>query len=349
MKRLYLLTFLSLSILVLSCSHDRASIVLPDKVKDTAKVLTPEPIDFNLPVNVTDLAVWKDSIVIINTNGSDGHKFIEFYNINTHELLKDYFIKGNGPGEMLNCRLNIQNDTIIADDIYRQNFATIPIHDALRANAYTPRLEKYSVSTQFFQPFHNRLLALNPFCFSDKKHNIDNKATRFILTDTSYTYKEVHQYEYDTFNVTPAMFMISYAHNRIFFYSVCLPEIEIYDTDLNLLKKVSGPRLPHNIEYVALGKGITFKNAIPNSYRTHCRNSEYIFLAYTRDFTSGEKRYDELYDTWIFKFDWNGNFIDSYYINISTLSMSLSSDGKSLYVFGRNTDGKDVFHKYRLP
>lgn len=333
---------------VSSCSQKEADLVLTDKVKDTATVLTPEPLAFDIPVTAQKIYIWNDSIAIINNRiGNDNHKFLEFYDVHRNLLLNDIFIKGNGPDEMLHCKITLLNDTILADDIFRQNFSTIPIKEALDSS-FTTKLLSYNVTTPYFLPYKKCLLAVNPFYFSNKKYNIDNNAPRFIISDSLYTYRESKEYKYDTFNVSPACFTVSYEKNRIFFYSACEPLIEIYDTDLNLLKTISGPKLPRDIEYIALGKGLTFTNGVPYSYREHCRNSNYVYVAYNGDFSTENKKYDEMYDSWIFKFDWDGNFISSYFIDICILSMSLSSNGDSLYIFGLDREGHEVLNRYKL-
>lgn len=53
-------------------------------------------------------------------------------------------------------------------------------------------------------------------------------------------------------------------------------------------------------------------------------------------------------DTYILKFDWDGNFIDSYYIGYYVKSMSLSNDGRFLYTFGSDNNGNDIFYKYPM-
>ena len=72
-----------------------------------------------------------------------------------------------------------------------------------------------------------------------------------------------------------------------------------------------------------------------------------MYLTYIGELATAVRHSDD-FDTDILKFDWDGNFIESYSIGHSVTSMSLSGDGKSLYVFGREHDGTDVLYRYPL-
>lgn len=341
--------------LFLSCS-DRSSVApavesytLEREILDTAKTLKPETVNFDSPITAENVYVWNDSIAVVkNIEDQKEHKLLEIYNINNGSLLWDAFVKGNGPGEILICNAYLRNDSILIDDFSRYRFTVFPITAPLSNPDFMPELTPYSIQTQALWPYRGRLLALNPHCFTNGQLGIDYDRNRFIVSDSSYNYKDHKTYEYDTHNLTAGNLSISYKNDRIVYASSLQPVIEIFDTDLNLLKRISGPELPHKTEYAAYNNALFHKNEAPNTYTCQCSNSEFIYLSFIGDFTSRDKKYDDL-DTWLFKFDWNGNFIDSYHIGHPIKSMSLSADGNSIYIFGSNDEGNNALYKYTLP
>ena len=342
------------SLLVLSCGRQGAEVsdsvpttTLSSQIKDTAKLLIPE-YEFDFPVSALQIVVWKDSIAVINHMNSRNNIFLDFRTLYSCKIIKSLIHAGNGPEEMLGLIFDCQNDTVLARDYMRDNIAIIPIDSAVLNPDYRVRLKKAEINTQYLWPFKGGLLAINPYCFKNDELGIDNNGFRFIQADSSCAYKEEKEYKYRTFNVTCMRFIISHDNDRIAVYNSSESEIEIYDTELNLLRIIKGPEMPHKIRYYVHNNSITYYGEVPQAYSWACHDNNHFYLAYNGDFTSGNEK--TIYDlsTWIFKFDWDGNFVDSYYVDHFVSSMSLSSDGQSMYIFGVNRDGENVFYRARL-
>ena len=273
---------------------------------------------------------------------------VEIYNLNSGALIWDRFTKGNGPEEILMGRSDMFNDTLMLEDFMRDRIVLLPIGKITTGEDFKPEFQGYSVVSTRIRPFGGKLLAVNPYCFNDKQSGIHNDGNRFILTDSSFNYKETNSYQYETFNVTNGNFIISYDNDRIIYYSAAEPLIEVYDTDLNLLRTVTGPELPNRPELSLIGNMVMYSNGKPYAYKSaSCCNRRHVYLTYIGELATADRNYDD-FDTYILKFDWDGNFIESYSIGHSVTSMSLSGDGKSLYVFGREHDGTDVLYRYPL-
>ena len=348
----YLIIFALL--LVLSCGRQEAEAIdsvpvttLSSQVTDTAKLLIPER-EFDIPISAVQAVVWKDSVAIIRNGKSRDNMFLEFRTLYDNKLIKSLIHAGNGPDEMLSINFDCQNDTILARDVMRNNIGIFPIDSALFNPDYKTQLKKAEINTQYLWPFRSGLLAINPYCFKNDVLGVNNDGFRFIQADSNYTYKETTEYKYQTYNVTCMRFIISYNNNRIVVYHSDDSKIELYDTELKLLKIIEGPEMPHHTKYYLNNNTVTYYKEAPQAYSWACHGSDYFYLAYNGDFTSGNDK--TIYDlnTWIFKFDWDGNLVDSYYVDHFVSSMSLSSDGQSMYIFGLNPDGENIFYKARL-
>lgn len=150
--------------------------------------------------------------------------------------------------------------------------------------------------------------------------------------------------------MTYSQIILSYINDAVVYISSNEALIELYDTKLRLLKKITGPPMPHETLYYVTGNGaVSFLNGVPYTFMEFCHDNHNFYLAYNGDFLTSENNYDaSTFNTYILKFDWDGNFIDSYYIDHYVKSMSLSNDGRYIYAFGTDHDGESVFYKYLL-
>jgi hypothetical protein len=337
--------------LLVSCSEQNTGNVpvmtLDHTVKDTANTLISEDLNFNIPIYAQKIYICEDSIAVVCNKNSEW--FLGLYNLNENRLLKNFLRRGNGPGEMLDVNFYFNNDTIGIEDFQKDRIAIIPIHDAVYNDSYKPELRPLSVLSQYKLPYKGRLLALNPYCFINKEYGIDNNGPRFIITDSNYVYEDSSSYEYDTFNVSYSTFFISHINDRIVFVNTYKPELEIYDLRLNPLREILGPEMPSQKYLIEDDGDVVFLNTIPAAYSSFCHDESYFYVSFNGNLLSYKNDFDtSVLKSWIFKFDWNGNFIDSYYIDHYVTSMSLSNDGRYIYAFGTDREGENVFYKYLL-
>jgi hypothetical protein len=127
--------------------------------------------------------------------------------------------------------------------------------------------------------------------------------------------------------------------------------MEIYDNGLTLLKQIFGPdKLPAKYSIIGdeyVSNEIIFHEYIPYAYLEFCTDANYFYTTYMGDnLTNGKKMED--YPLWIFKFDWDGNLTDSYYVGRYVSSISLSSDGNSFYATAISKEGNPFLIKLSI-
>ena len=308
--------------LLVSCSEQSTGNVpvmtLDHTVKDTANTLISENLNFNIPISAQEIYICEDSIAVVCNKNSTW--FLELYNLNENRLIKHLLRHGNGPGEMLDVNFYFNNDTIGIEDFQKDRIAIIPIHDAVYNDSYNPELRTLSLQSQYKLPFKGRLV-----------------------------YEDSSSYEYDTFNVSYSTFFISHINDRIVFVNTYKPELEIYDLRLNPLREILGPEMPSQKYLIEDDGDVIFLNTIPAAYTSFCYDEICFYVSYNGALLSYKNNFDRsLLKTWIMKFEWDGNFIDSYYIDYYIESMSLSKDSRYIYVFGTDSTGENVFYKYQL-
>lgn len=343
-----------------SCSHndteeiDVPVVFLSSSIKDTAELLQPTSINFDFPITASAINLWHDSIaVVFNGNPIDRH-FVEFFNMRTGQEVAAFFRKGRGPGEFLGTTYNFNNDTVQLHDPRLDLIVWLPIDSIISGAFYEPDKPRHlswnDFESYWVWPYQEGLLGINKNCFTNKNLGVNYDGSRFIVSDSSYSYKEKRKFKYDTFNAQHCNAFISYTKNRIVYMNSIEPEVELYDLNLKLLKKIEGPELPQKPKYAINDRNeILLVNEVPYSYEAQCHDEDYFYLTYIGEFLSGEINYDPSnFSSYIFQFDWDGNFIDSYLIDCYVISLSLSDDGKKLYVFGTDKYGIDVFNQYTL-
>lgn len=329
-------------------------VFLGSSIKDTAELLQPTSINFDFPITASAINVWHDSIaVVFNGNPVDRH-FVEFFNMRTGQEIAAFFRKGRGPGEFIETTYNFNKDTVQLHDPRLERIVWLPIDSILTSAFYEPdeprHLSWEDFESRWVWPYQEGLLGVNPNSFTNKNLGINYDGSRFIVSDSSFSYREEGEYQYDAFDVQSSSAFISYTKNRIVYLNGAEPEVELYDLDLKLLKKIKGPELPQKPEYAVNERNeILYVNQVPNSYKVQCHGEDYFYLTYIGEFLSSEINYDSSnFSSYVFQFDWDGNFIDSYLIDCYVVSLSLSDNGKRLYAFGTDKDGINVFNQYTL-
>ncbi|MDR1343594.1 MAG: TolB-like 6-bladed beta-propeller domain-containing protein [Prevotellaceae bacterium] len=341
-----------------SCTSNKNAddLFLEKSIKSDAKFLQADTIGFFEDlIYARDFHVYQDSILIVRNRKYEDVYFLEFYNLPQGKLLKKMFRLGNGPNEMLSAKIEINGNLLTAVDYVKDQVALVNIDSVLQDSLYQINPNRYYThSPTVVQYKENQYLVLNPHCFKDRELGIDNKASRFIVTSKKNIYVEKNEYRYYTWNVVAnGLIITNYQKNIIAFAPIHRPEIEIYDDDLTLLKHIHGPdKLPPNYRIVNDfdNNEILFKkDYIPYTYLNYCTNEDFFYLTYMGDYlhpSKGENMED--YPLWVFKFDWNGNFIGSYFLGRYVSSISLSADGKSFYATAISEEKNPFLIKFAI-
>ena len=324
---------------------DGQTVYLDNEIKLKATELKSEVIDTCYQfIHAKDFFVYHDSIlVILNKPHQDGN-FVELYNLNSNKLVKSLIKTGNGPHEMINTIAHIRNNELIVHDFAKNQIASVDLDSALAFPDYKfPALIKFSNNVG--SPFvtfldENRLIMLNPYYFKNKNLGINNGASRFIINekDIDPNFNRVNSRLYYTYNVSQGFIVPNIEKDRIIYASNFYDEIEIYDCDLHLLRRIEGPDnlIP---SYQIHNREIIFNKTVPYTYRNYAITDDFFYLSYIGDYyTSGSQLQD--FESWILKFDWDGNFIECYHSEeyVSTISLS-DTDGE---FYARGLDQKGV-------
>ncbi len=294
--------------------------------------------------------VYRDSVLIALNKRNEHTHFLEFYRLSDMQPIARLYRPGNGPDEMLSANAYINGNKLIVNDYVKSQIAVVDIDSLLSFNNYSAPTVHLHVESLFNAiPYKDRFILDNPYSFADKKAGIVQEAPRFIVTDDKKTYEEKNKYQYYTRNVTSGRIIANKAKNRVIYANGNQSSVEIYDMDLNLLRTVTGPiDLPTRYtilnEEGGMQNEVIFKGDIPYAYLDYCVDDDYFYLTYVGDMFGKGKKTQDLHCR-IFKFDWNGNFIDCYPVHSYVKSISKSRKEDALYVTILSSEGLPVLIK----
>ena len=297
-----------------------------------------------------EFLVYRDSILIVLNNRNETAHFLEFYRLSDMQPITQLYRLGNGPDELLSANLYFNKNKLIVNDYVKSQIAVVDIDSLLADPDYSAPPIRLKVETLFNAiPYKDRFLLDNPYSFADENAGIVQKAPRFIVTDDERTYEEKNSYQYYTRNVVSGRIIANEAKERIIYADSGQSSVEIYDMDLNLLRTITGPiDLPtkyviHNDEG-GMENEVVFKTNIPYAYLNYCTDDDYFYLTYVGDMLGSGKKTLDMHCR-IFKFDWDGNFIDSYPVHNYVRSISKSRKDDAFYVTILSKEGLPVLIK----
>ena len=315
---------------VTSCSNkSNGDVVIKPSVKENAKPLTlkevptGEALDFAWACYVYD-----DVLVVINYDNSNKH-LLEFYNINTMELKKQAILRGNGPDELPLLLSSNYKDELYVDGGSSSGKLT-QFNVVEFANNKDSKLEFVDFAFDSQDKYlldNDKFLVINPFRFVNKELGIEQDENRFIILDA--TDRLLPNGLIGAFDVNTGGIMVNSKEKKICYYSHVTAEIEIYDFDLNLIKTITGPDDLRPGYTTLQNIMVNFTKTITEAYMDACYDDSYMYLAYngrTIDAMEYIQNNGEMEkaESWVFKFDWDGNVIDVYKVSKEKEIVSLS-------------------------
>ncbi len=349
MRKRIFIPFIILGCLIYSCanSENKDISLLQEEIKINSQFLKIDTIA--IPENLIyarEFLVYHDSVLIVLNKRYDDVSFIEIYNLREKKLINKYFRLGNAPDELLSAFASLNGNLLTVNDYVKNQVAFLNIDSVLTNPLYHPTpIRHYTQSPVAAQHLiDNQLIIENPNYFVDDNLGINTHNARLIVLDKKSMPKEDERYEYYVRNVTSdGHIIVNYKLNKIIYAYMDKTIIELYDKSLKLTKCISGPdKLP--AKYKIIDKEVLFDEYIPYSYLAFCTDETCFYLTYMgANLVDGKNMED--YPLWIFKFDWNGNFIESYNVGRYISSISISSDSKNFYGTGIDEEKNPILLK----
>lgn len=354
MKKKYSIVLLGfLMCLLMSCSAERdlgAVTQLDPSVKTGARDLRVDTVRLAQEFMYAEqYFVYRDTVLIVVNKPSEDVPFIELRSLTDNRLIGGYIRMGKGPGEMLQIFAELEGNTMKIFDLVRRQLAFIDL-DAVLSDPEGYRLPPFEECRVFSYGKNRladgRLVFENPYCFDDKKSGIRNDATRLLIGDSKTTDEDFGEHTYHSRSISQGNLFSNYRGDRWVYAALFLPIIEIYDSVMTPLKTIQGPDDFVELKYKVSDNGeVLFNGLIPYAYISYSYDDDYFYLGYHGELIDFNVKQAKDLHTWIFRFDWDGNFVDSYYYPGYTDAISVSGDGKAIYASSRDEDNMPMLVK----
>lgn len=326
--------------IIQACDYAQ-QIDIPDSVFDSAPVIkASDTLDFLSDGSERDIYVLGDSLLFCREKASAVNRIYTIYNI-SDKAERKYLKYGPRDGELLSNLTFLHSDTLVTLDVVKKCVYISDLKKAVSDTGYVPYGGKIVRPPQYLLPFKGRLLCLNPECFPEGEKPFQKNGRRFYMTDSSFNYPVVKS-RYYTMNVVTGLFDINWARNRIIFADGDINKIEVYDTDLNLLKVMRGRnRYVPRYAYFKIDSVYNFAwdEVVPQAYMCSASTEDYFYCCYLDTVLMEDSERNE-FCSYILRLDWDGNILDSYKVECYVRTISVSSEnGRTLYVYGLGKGG----------
>ena len=326
---------------------------LPDSIFEDALELDAEIIELSDSLyRATEFYVVRDSILVVVNDATSEVPYVEFYRMGYFDdRIAGYFLKGNGSLEMLSVNTYLSGKALDVVDLTKNVYSSIDIDAVLADPDYFPE-EPVDMPSGAYSPFithfsSDSLILWNPDSCYDEINDIGNKGVaRFgFLRQGDNPENFFGNNRYYMFNVNQGFLIVNKTKNRIIWAPSFYQGLEIYDCKQRPLIKINAPgNMPFKYK-VPYGNLVAFDSKIPFTYRNFCTESDSFFVTYVGDYmVNGDETKN--FDSYIFRFDWNGNLLNVYHSPVYLGTLTRSSDGK--YFYGRGLDSSGTIVLYRL-
>lgn len=328
-----------------SCRAQAVSDVLENDLLENAVRLSPRALEYVHDGFESSVYVWRDSLaIVLNTaDGKECMDILEVFRIQDWSILGTALPYGSGAGEFFYMQSALGGDSLILFDIVKKQFVVLE-PDARRKDWLEDIRPTAAVSyvAQAFTGYDDRILMLNPRYFEDSSGH-SNRQPRLAVTDTSWQWT-VPETEYFSTNVTQGSLAADAERGRVFFFDGNSSMAELYDGDLSRpVRIMTGPDFSAP-EYVFVpgNEGVVsvYRKADPAARYTCAASDGSQVLAAYRHVDSPDYDY-------IFRFDWDGNLLGTYRLDCRVRTLSLSADGKSVYVWADTGGDRAAARLYR--
>ena len=302
--------------------------------KEKAKPLVLEEIGTKDLLEFAECCHVFDDILVVQNYDNSGKHLLEFVDMNAMKIQRQALMIGNGPGEVINAIIINSGKYLTIDDFMKSRFAKIDVAAYLNDKESVITFRDYSFDSQRLDFWgEERFICINPYRFINKKLKINQDEPRFLLVDGNDDILHKNG-QVDATRINYGDILINEKSRKVCYVSHETPAIEFYDSALKHLSTLSGPDdlAP---KYSVKNNNVDYDGDFVQGYIGSCYNDNDIWLAYQGRMLNLMELLKnngnvENADTYIFKFDWDGNIKDSFLVrkDKKIKSMSIGPNGQ---------------------
>lgn len=350
MKRhCFTLIFAAAILLPVSCRAAAVVDSLDVSALKEAVPLSAEVLDYTSDGFENAVYVYDDSLVLA-VNMADGVKcrdILEIIDLRDTSERQSFLGFGHEEGKFFYVQSFLRGDRLIVFDIVKKLLLVSDLRESGNPGFADPSSAVgVGYVAQDMAEYSDRLVLVNPRYFEGGRGR-SNRQPRLVFTDAAFQW-DTPSAGYFSANVTQGFVVAEAGRDRILFFDANSSTIEVYSGKLaSPLKVLRGPDLAmpsYRFMTAPDGTVTVYHETKPESgYVRAVADSSRVIAAY---------RYgEEPQGDFLILFDWDGNLLGAYRTSVRVETLSLSRDGKRLYVW-EDSGKEDVpprLLRYALP
>lgn len=330
-----------------------------DNFAETKIMSDPEIISIDSLLYPASFKVINDSLLVVG-NQPVCEYLLEIYSLKSHQQLAKHITKGNGPGEMLSCAVDLHTNTgnsFYLQDYNSHTYYLTNIDTLLNGKRFSPLSSfRYSsdvlINSQLLVFDNDTYLGCNMWYSPEPSFDNGKSSPISFYRKGEETNTDQTSYKFFTAPVN-GMLLWKDSKNAGQLWSADMhsDRICIYDDSLKVKRTIVGPdNFELSYEKVQSNTPLAFITFTDKrdvrTYADYFITSEHIYLLYV-----GTEFFDpiKLPDVEVFKLDFDGNLLCNYKFDRYIYSISIDKSEKFLYCASReNVKEVPVFLKYEL-
>ncbi len=353
-------------------------VTLQEETLPPVQPLKLEKIDINEDYTMGDPQCWiyHDSVLVV-LKWDDPYplkKMLTLVNLNTGNIIAEYFTNGRGPGELLGALGRLSNNRLDICGCQLGRLVSVNLDSAImHGNAYKPILINCARNdfSEWGALEDTLFLTVNDYYFDGENAlcKANSQLPEFYWFGKNG--KSIPEYndslyevKYRVQDISRLTISINKKRNRVVCCNLFRPYIKVLDLDLNPIRKIVGPE-PDDGKYVVE----EFTSSLFWDNKNYGRNDYYsvpscddenIFVTNHRTHRYKQEGNDinavingylkvRLDNAEIFRFDWDGNLIARYNAKGRHIwGFTYSKNSNTLYLQAKGEDGEFFMYKAKL-
>jgi len=306
-------------------------------------------------MNPDDMFLVCDTLILASNDDPAQREKLQLFSLITGKRISSFGAKGHARNELVSCGIKIpfsSSDIFYIDDITQSRYWECSIDSLVNGRNPILNIFDYSKDVISILPIDTTYIGFNFWYLNDSRYNngIEHAIGEYEMKESNDRNRSI---KYSSFvaNVTGGV-MVRNPHNNDIWVAYNHDNlIEIYDSSLQLKRKMMGPDNVHRYFTTERVKNKDFvlfeKDKHVGCYYAAVATERHVYLLYRNINNVPFPRKPQPVE--IFKINWNGELLCNYQLDRYAYCISIDSEERFLYAACVNPNSNDVeLVRYKL-
>lgn len=313
------------------------------------------PVFSDSVINPDEAYVVMDSLLLVSNDDPAQKEKIKLFSLKDGHQISSFFSKGHAENELISCNLKCfssDSKLFYVNDFIQCKYWVCSVESLYMGKNPIIKSFFYSRDVLSLYPLESNYIGFNLWYMNDKKYSngITCPIQRFDISKEKGQRRPSERHRYYVANVSGASIAlnphngdiwVAYKHDNV---------IEIYDDDMILRKRMTGPersRCKYQTREIKEQEYVFFeKESYVSSFYACFSTDKYVYLLH--EDKNGVAIPPKPMPVEIYKLDWDGNLMCNYKLDRQAYEISLDSNEKNLFAICMDNENNLQVIKYTL-